>query len=84
MVWPDKTNSVNSVNHVNSANSVNSVNIVNSVNSVNSYSAVLPPSPMVFCETKIHLGGEEDTANEAKCFVDGQLGHLAVESSVLK
>ena len=29
-------------------NSVNSANSVNSVNSVNSYSAVLPPSPMVF------------------------------------
>ena len=39
---------VNSGNHVNSVNSVNSVNIVNSINSVNSYSAVLPPSPMVF------------------------------------
>ena len=26
----------------------NSVNSINSVNSVNSYSAVLPPSPMVF------------------------------------
>ena len=42
------SNSVNSVNSVNSFNSVNSVNNVNSVNSVNSYSAVLPPSPMVF------------------------------------
>ena len=44
---------INSVNHVNSVNSVNSVNTINSVNSVNlnsanSYSAVLPPSPMVF------------------------------------
>ena len=37
-----------------------------------------------FCGTKIHLGGEEDAANEAKGFVDGELGHLAVESSVLK
>ena len=35
-------------NSVNSVNSVNSFNSVNSVNSVNSYSAVLPPSPMVF------------------------------------
>merc|ERR1711867_48858 len=32
----------------NSVNSVNIVNSVNSVNTVNSYSAVLPPSPMVF------------------------------------
>ena len=32
----------------NNVNSVNSVNSVNNVNSVNSYSAVLPPSPMVF------------------------------------
>ena len=31
-----------------SFNSVNSVNSANSVNSVNIYSAVLPPSPMVF------------------------------------
>ena len=38
----------NSVNSVNSFNSVNSVHFVNSVNSVNRYSAVLPPSPMVF------------------------------------
>ena len=38
----------NSVNSVNSVNSFNSVNSVNNVNSVNSYSAVLPPSPMVF------------------------------------
>ena len=30
------------------SNNVNSVNSVNSVNNVNSYSAVLPPSPMVF------------------------------------
>ena len=30
------------------SNSFNSINRVNSVNSVNSYSAVLPPSPMVF------------------------------------
>ena len=30
------------------SNSVNSVNSFNCVNSVNSYSAVLPPSPMVF------------------------------------
>ena len=29
-------------------NIVNHANSVNSVNSVNSYSAVLPPSPMVF------------------------------------
>ena len=41
-------NSVNSKNSVNSGISVNSVNSVNGVNSVNSYSAVLPPSPMVF------------------------------------
>ena len=32
----------------NSVNSVNIVNSVNSVNSINSYSAVQPPSPMVF------------------------------------
>ena len=38
----------NSVNSVNSVNSFNCVNSVNNVNSVNSYSAVLPPSPMVF------------------------------------
>ena len=44
--WNKKNvNHVNSVHHV---NSVNSVNTVNSVNSVNSYSAVLPPSRMVF------------------------------------
>ena len=30
------------------SNNVNSVNSVNSVNNVNSFSAVLPPSPMVF------------------------------------
>ena len=34
--------------YMSAVNSVNSVNNVNSVNSVNSYSAVLPPSPMVF------------------------------------
>ena len=39
-------------NSVNSVNSFNSVNSVNNVNSVNSYSAVLPPSPMVFFFTK--------------------------------
>ena len=33
---------------VNAINSVDSVSHVNSVNSVSSYSAVLPPSPMVF------------------------------------
>ena len=38
----------NSVNSVNSVNSFNCVNSVNNVNSVNCYSAVLPPSPMVF------------------------------------
>ena len=44
----DSVNSVNIVNSVNSVNSVNNVNSVNSVNIVGSYSAVLPPSPMVF------------------------------------
>ena len=40
----------------NSVNSINSVNSDNSVNSVNSYSAVLPPSPMVFSNViEIHL-----------------------------
>ena len=43
----------NSVNSVNSVNSFNSVNSVNNVNSVNSYSAVLPPSPMVFFQSEI-------------------------------
>ena len=41
----------NSVNSVNSVNSFNSVNSVNNANSVNSYSAVLPPSPMVFLKS---------------------------------
>ena len=45
-------------NSVNSVNSLISVNHVNSVNSVNSYSAVLPPSPMVFFLylLKLHKG----------------------------
>ena len=33
------------------------VNSVNSVNSANSYSAVLPPSPMVFLVKSLYLGG---------------------------
>ena len=43
-----------SVNGVNSVNNINSVNSVSSVNSVNSYSAVLPPSPMVFFISASH------------------------------
>ena len=48
MLHVNSVNHVISVNSVNIVNSVNSVNSVISVNSVNSYSAVLPPSPMVF------------------------------------
>ena len=50
---------MNSVNIFNSVNSVNSVNRFNSVNSVNSYSAVLPPSPMVFSLFVLTSGGVE-------------------------
>ena len=44
-------------NSVNSVNSFNSVNSVHCVNSVNSYSAVLPPSPMVFFSCTFPVGG---------------------------
>ena len=40
------------------SNSVNSVNSVNIVNSVNSYSAVLPPSPMVFLMFVLNAGDD--------------------------
>ena len=43
------------MNKVNTVNSINSVNSVKSVNSVNSYSAVLPPSPMVFSVSAVFL-----------------------------
>ena len=56
-------------NSVNSVNSVNIVNSVNSVNCVNSYSAVLPPSLMVFF---VCGGGEvyslESNHSAGSCF----------------
>ena len=52
----NKTNVYEMITHYTSCQQCRTVsNSVNSVNSVNSYSAVLPPSPMVFFFIKIHL-----------------------------
>ena len=76
-------NSVNSINSVNSVNSVNSINSVNSVNSVNSYSAVLPPSPMVF----LFFQSQENRAFKkyitAYCNKSGNCAHSKSKSSLL-
>ena len=67
-------NSVNSVNHVNSVSSVYSIN---SVISVNSFSAVLPPSPMVFLkeDRAIPLNSNPNTREYSHPFMrDGRLG----------
>ena len=51
----NSVNSFNSVSSFNSVNCVNSVNSDNSVHSVSIYSAVLPPSLMVFFGQSYHF-----------------------------
>ena len=66
---------------INSVSSVNSVNHVNSVNSVNSYSAVLPPSPMVFF---VNVFQDFDFCNRTFDFNEIYAGFLSTRKIISK